>query len=642
MSVFDFTVQSISELAQNLAVKNIGTYVAGAGATAGLSMLLHYILNDNDSYDFQNHIDQAFYLSEMKDSFVTTDYFSERLQKIGFIVSGFFLIVFLLNILLFIQLSKLRNYKNNTFMSLEQRIEYSENVIESILKENESIDVEQLNFFKHEVEEQRNSFKDFILNKSIELERKISDAKNSCLEAKNTVQTDLRKAQSLNEKINDMDVNLSLINKMVEKTKADANQLDSNIAHFISTIDSKCKTLDKSINEKCDKMNNKMQNQDVSIAKCNTLLLQSKVLLESALVKFEDLMSIADSDSNMAKPSTETSRRIAECLKKAIDINEFFKNQDNNCSNDFEISAFVSQTEGFIQTDPQINSVNALLFELMARLKIVEENINKQNSRIDTNHTKMKRLQHTTSEKIIDLKIYTDEWITSWVSVIYGLFNSSFQHLKNQFYGIDCIEYTTIFDIANDKILQNSELLNKITNQTKQTCFKLIKEINLYIFGFYLVHKTGTVSELIEHCNKKIDNELDDLFTFLEKVVFQEDHKLPLTQQKDLAGTLFRYKHELSVDLKTDTQRFNLLVRENLEDFYLIHDTMKQISKEKELEKKIQTSNLVTENVIEVSDESDLFNSDNEQSYSSFHDTSLEDSSASLKPFILNCNRKTS
>jgi hypothetical protein len=619
-------------------VHALNPYILGASATV-LGIVLGSLYTDNESFiEFQTYMDKESHLKEMNELFLKKDQFLDSIKVLIFILILLFSIAVLFGILLAVKVFRFNKSVSLSLVKIEERFQNTETVIESILKDNEIVDVEKLQFFKKEVEQQRSAFNDLIANKSLELETKISNAKSACLKIKTTVHGDMVKTQNLVEKIDTFKPNLTNISETLIKTKATSELLETDIANFTKNMTQKMDEAEANVEQKFKNLNMKLTDQDVDIFKCNALLVNSRILLEAAVSKFESIECI----NNNADLTSSHQERIIACLKTATEITDYFKTQDN-VNIDTASSKLLSElplTTGYLEKDPYKNSINTLLFEFMKRLSLIEEKLSTYNLLINNNSKEIKKLDLTTDNKISDLKFYSDEWITSWVSVIYGLFNSSFLHLENQLFGIDCLEYTTIFDVSNPELDDNSQLFYEIMDQCKQTSLKIIKEVNLLIFEYYLVQKsyTNNRSSLLNMCNTKIDEELDDLFKHFEISILAS--KVPKAKQGNIINTLFKLKHDLCSDLKGDTQRFNELVKQNLDDFYIIHDTMKSILKE------TSTSDIRNEydlghddSIIEISEYSNsLLSSSHEESSFSESDSSIlpeNFSESSLKPFKL-------
>lgn len=631
----DFITNNTSSI-----LKYLNPYTIGLSATA-LGLLLGSFFSDNDYplLEFQKTVDKESYFEEMKQHFLKRDHFFKlvKYSVLGFIIFFFFAAIFVLY--LAYDMFKLKKYINIYFVKNTERINNTEAVIESILKDHEVLDIKQFEFFKNEIEEQRLTFKNFITNRSLEFESTISNAKNVCLKAKNSVRSDLKMVTDMTTKFSTLKNDSIRLDDQLNKSNKSLDTLNKSIENASNKLSNEIEKIKIQSNELFESFSNDLKEQKLDISKCNSLLICSKTLFEASLAIFNDIKTINESeklnnqiDDDKNKDSSDT---IMSCIKKANDINEFLNSQEN-------IEELINNNK--LENQP----MNILVFELLERLKLVEEKLFNHKSLINNNDIKIQKLETSTTEKISDLKIYSDEWITSWVSVIYGLFNSSFLHLENELFGIDCLEYSTIFDVADDMIEENSKLLYDITDKCKQTCLKIIKEVNLLIFEYYLIQKSfaGSNSTLISLCDNKINEELDTLYTNIGADI----NKVEINNNKKerILIILMKLKHDLALDLKDDTRKFNILVRQNLEDFCIIHDTMKTIFKKSE--DKSSTEIYFDEEDNREDDDSiiEIYSPTNSVTYNtsnssySENDNSMESipSSSSLRPFKLSVKKR--
>ncbi|ODQ47563.1 hypothetical protein PICMEDRAFT_71621 [Pichia membranifaciens NRRL Y-2026] len=615
-------------------LSNFGPCAVGLSATAFGLYLGNLFTTDDSLVEFHKHLENESYLQEIQSMFLKKDHFFQLLQMA---VLGFTCAVLLFLIFLFYLTNRylsLKNFTNENFMKTFERVQNVERVVESILADHEVLDMKQIEFFKTEIEQQRAAFKDFITNRSLEFETTVSEAKSICLKAKTSAHNDLKKLTELNGQASELKVNIDIANSSLEETRSQTSKLNREVEKLTTEIDQKLENIRSNITNKFSDLNEAVEEDKVEIYKCNALLLCSQTLFEACIFKFEelDLLQGKTNQVNSQDDEKPSAENIVPCLERAIELNNFLKTKDETSME--KLSDF---SEDFCKTNK--NSENAMLFELLKRLEIMEEKVCRHYSLINGNNVKIKHLEFSTSEKISDLKYCSDEWITSWVSVIYGLFNSSFLHLENQLFGIDCLEYTTIFDVSDDKIDQNSNLFYHIMDQCKQSCLKIVKEINLLIFEYYLVQSSLATasSSLLSMCNTKIDDELETLFAEFRQTV----DKTPMANSKrtDIVNTLARLRQDLTSDLKDDTMKFNALVKQNLEDFCIIHDTMKTIFKETD-KRRVQTEN---DSVLEVSDNSNSLLSLHEDSSFSENEDSVVGTLSNesvLRPFKLSLSKK--
>lgn len=634
----------ISSFSLYSSIGSFSPYVFGATAT-GLGLFLGSLYTENESMlEFQKHVDKESYFQEMKNLFLRREQFSQALL----FVSAAVIFTLLLEVgSFFVINSKMK--KSNNFWGLAQsdicdRLERMEEVIESILRDNSNMDMKQMRIFKSEIDQQRDSFKNLITNKSLELETRISDAKTSCQKIKIAVHTDMQKVVEVSSKLMSMKNDFANIGESVKNTRVMTQSIQTEVAAALEEAREKIKHYMDEFESSCSSLEERSKLHEVDIFKCNAMLVNAEILLEAALAKFEFIEAIDTSDNSVKSESS----RLVTCLQNALDVKKYFDDQPEVAQEDGEAlnDALPFRTPA-VEKNPYKNSVNSVIFELMKRLSLLEERTTDQMSMISKNADKIKLLDTSTTEKLSGMKFHSDEWITAWVSVIYSLFNSSFLQLENQLFGIDCLEYPTIFDVANEKLEENSTLFYDIMDKCKEKCVKIVKEVNLLIFEYYLVQNaySGTNSSLLSMCNTKIDEEISDLFIHFDSTI--RNSSISQSKQSGIMNTLLRLKMDLTSDLKSDTLRFNTLVKQNLDDFYLIHDTMKSIYKGSEIH---ITSSLrshrddnADDSIIEISDISNSLLSVHEDSSFSENEHSFSADSfseTSLKPFKLKGSTK--
>ncbi|OUT24009.1 hypothetical protein CAS74_000391 [Pichia kudriavzevii] len=617
--------------------KNILTCLVGLGATA-IGVAIGSFFNDNETIEeLHDYLDKEQYIQYLVSSFIKKDEFIELFKYA--VLSIIFMIAFALAFAGF-TLVKLKKQDKTTALKLEnihEKISNIEHVIESILRDHENIDIEQLKFFKSEIDQQRITFKNLISNKTLELETKISAATSVCSKAKTQVQTDLKNAKDMICHSDYLKNELNAIQQTLNNVKLKSQTIETDMTELYDSISEKRTFIEQEFKEKFTSLNEKLNSQYVDIHKCNNLLLDSQIMLEAAVIEFEKVSNPTD----IAKSSNITERTIL-CLRKALEVKSYYETgteTENLCS-----SSMITElpfTSGNIETDPNKNSVNASLIKIMSHVSDIEERLDVQEVLIKKNCSDLKNSLNLTATKVSDIKAYSDEWITSWIAVLYALFNSTFMNLEDQLFGIDYMEYKTIFQFESNKSNENSNLLQDIVEKCKKTCLKTINEVNLLIFEYYLVQKSSPEcgSSLVSLCEAKIDEELEDLFESIKIALGRSSITEP--QKSNILNTLHKLKQDLVSDLKCDTRRYNSLVKQNLKDFHLIHDTIKTLFTKPE-HKGLSLSE--DESVIEVSDNSISLISENINSSYSEDDSSFLNeglSGSSLRPFKITTSLKT-
>lgn len=635
-NMYEVVELAIDSLAPQSLKDNFVSYLLGASATIVGVIINRMVTSDDTIVEFNKTLEEQSYLQEMRALFMKKDHFENMIKTSVLLLVGYLIMsstfVFYLAFKLFQINSRLKAYQVNADLKLKN----TEDVIESILKESEIVDIEQLKFFKSEIEQQRTAFQNLILNKSLELETKISDAKSVCIKTKKAVHEDLAEVEKLVANISGLRKELDNINELMEITRNNSKLLEIDMKHFSDDINKKMADTIAKFSSRIHEVNQKVESQEVNLFKCNALLLNSQTLLEASICKFEALEYIKNSQES---DNISISSRILSCIKKANEFQQYMDQIDSKSvttkpNNSTDLSLELPSTTGYTEKTFNLTSTNSAIYKILQKIDVLEKEVSLHDHLISRNTDGIKIIQSNTSDEISNIKSFSDDWVISWVSVIYGLFNSSFLQLENQLFDIDCLEYSTVFEVEND---DNGKLFEEIMSQCKQTCLKAIKEVNLLIFEYYLIQNSYACSKssLIGMCNVKIDDEIEQLFEYVEQLINSSD--INAAKQQNIKNTLFKLKHDLKSDLKSDTHKFNDLVKQNLDDFYIIHDTMKSLIVSQK-EKSSDHDNEYDNSIIELSDHTDSLLSSQENSSFSENDSSLIESSipgTKLKPLKL-------
>lgn len=608
-------------------IQNFGPYAIGISATAIGIFLGTFYSDDSSLLEFQKHVEKESYFKEMKTFFLKKDHFFNilRWSITGFAISFILLTIFV--IYLAYDLFKLKRYILTYMTQNSKRVDDMECVIESVLKDNEITDFKRLEICKEEFKEQKKSFQEFLQNTSMEFEIAKQDCQNICNKAKKVAQSYTKKISDIFINFDSLKLEVSSLFEKIEDVSQKSNTLGNDLEKISSDVFEKAEIIKKNSNKIFEDLNTQLNSEMLDISKCNALLICSKSLFEASIEKFNEINLKLKDDSIIDEKeldSNEEVSSISSVLNKAIEISKFLNsNLNENMENEKKL---YDQYPG-----------NALLITLMERLSSIEVEMFNQNSLITSNDTSIKKLEKNTMEKISNLKFDNDKWVTSWVSVMYGIFNSSFLHLENELFGIDSLEYQTIFEGSDDIIKENSKVMYDIMELCKKSCISIIKEVNLLIFEYYLIKQSfsGSKASIILICNDKIDKELNLMCLKIEKNI---DHlSLDVDKKDGILGRLRNLINELSIDLKNDTLNFNTLVKNNLDDFCIMHETMKSLSTHIKQEDNFSSADDDSDidSIIEINAHS-TFNSSCSENENSF---SGNNSYSSLKPFKLSVNK---
>lgn len=519
-------------------------------------------------------------------------------------------------------------------------MENLERVVDSILLESNNEDVEMLKF---DFNDKLNSLNDSFLNRVNNLELKLIKAQTTIDEYKSNIQEEYQNIKSLVKKVPEVQNILTNFDIDLGEIKLKINTLNSEISKISTSIESELFKVSKRIRDFKDDLNSKLDQEEIQIFKCNALLVNSKILFESSLIRFENILHLIDSnieidDLNENKENIlpgDSSSKLEDLLKDGLKIINTLKSNEKTAKEiDFLLNAEVGTT---INSELGIeeNATTALLFDVSKRLDTVETHINVQERYIHQNLDKMRSLNNNHNEKISEMKSHSEDWIIAWVSVIYGLFNSTFIDLQNQLLGHDNFNSLNGFIEAISSFDDGEVFFEEFISHCKDTCLKVMKEVSLLIFEYYLIHRdiNKNGDSILPVCHSKIEFEVDTLICLFEDTLKRT--KINTKEYTNLRTEVSSFKEKLKFDMSQNAITFNSLFQQNLKDFYIIHDTMKNLLTE-ESRRTIVEPEKNNADIIEVSDNSfDSVISIHTSTFSSDDGNTSLMSDDSFKPFKL-------
>lgn len=404
-------------------------------------------------------------------------------------------------------------------------MENLERVVDSILLDSNSENIEML---KMDFNDRVSLLNDFFLDRINTLELRISKIETGVNDYKVNFQSEhqnlralLKKVPEVQNAINNMDLDLGEI-------KLKTNTLNKEITKISSSIDTEIFKVNRRIQDFKEQLNDKLETEELQLFKCNALLVNAKILFESSLIRFESVLQLLDTNNDTTDLSEnkenilpgDASTKLEVLLNDGLRIIGSLNDNKNSAC---EIDSLLGHELGTSTRERDIegNSAVALLFDVSKRIETVETQINLQERYIHQNFDKLRTMNTKHTEKISELKTHSEEWITAWVSVIYGLFNSTFMDLQNQLLGNDSFSSLKGF-IETLSIFNNGDLfLEEFVLHCKDTCLKVMKEVSLLIFEYYLIHKniTKTGESILPICQSKISFEVDTLVSLFEETL---------------------------------------------------------------------------------------------------------------------------
>lgn len=572
--------------------------------------------------------------SRFKGQWVKIEDFRNIIDGLTVVFSGWLLIITCLVSFAFFQI----------YVKLETRLESLELVVDSILKDATE---KEIKIILSEFHDKLEALEDSWIEKFNILSGRMTSNENIVNEYRSQAQTEYQNFKSLSNKIPAIKESLRELDTEFIELKSKLTQVSTEASTISSTFESEVFKVKKKIYDFKNHLDKKLDIKELQLMKTNGLLTKSKILFETSLLRFEYILKAAgekldDVEQNKENISMEdeSSYKLEKLLNESLSLVERIKHKEISASMLDDLLELETGTTFESELAIQEKASDELLFDISRKLEVIETQINEQELYIHKSFDKVKSLNSNNSEKITKLQSHSEEWVIAWVSVIYGLFNSSLTDLQNQLLGRDSFESFNHFIRKIESFDDRDSFLEDFISYSKDTCLKVMKEISLLIFEYYLIHQNihHTGESILTFCEEKIEFEVDTLIALFEETLVRTTIKQ--SEYSKLRAAVAEFKNTIKSDMTANALSFNELFRQNLRDFYIIHDTMKTLAREDRNNQKPSIHNkkkqqLATEDMIEILDDS--FNTREFLSESSYisEDISNSFSEKSFKPFRL-------
>lgn len=518
-------------------------------------------------------------------------------------------------------------------------VENLERVVDSILLDSNNDDVGML---KIDFNDRLDCLNDSLLARFNTVEVKISKCNTTVNEYKSSIHDEYQNIKLLIKKVPEVQKTITDLEIGLDGLKLKLNTLNKETGKVSNSIDDEFAKANRRIIDFKNDLNVKLDQEEIQIFKCNALLVNAKILFELSLIRFENILHVLDSnieieDLNENKENIlpgDSPSKLENMLLDGLKIINRLKNNENT-ANDIDS---LLETEIGITTELSVeeNTTTALLFDFSKRLDTVETQINVQERYIHQKLDKIRSINNNHNEKITEMRTHSEEWIIAWVSVIYGLFNSTFIDLQSQLLGNDNFNSLNGF-IEVISAFDNGELfLEEFISHCKDTCLKVMKEVSLIIFEYYLIHRNINKKgeSILPICQERIDFEVNTLTSLFEETLIRT--KIKSKEYPKMRMEVSCFKDMLKFDMNQNAVKFNSLFQQNLKDFYIIHDTMKNLLSDESKRNEFKPKQDNMDDVIEISDNSlDSAISIHSSTFSSDDANTSVMSEESFKPFKL-------
>lgn len=337
----------------------------------------------------------------------------------------------------------------------------------------------------------------------------------------------------------------------------------------------------------------KMNLMKVMCYRSNIQLESSKILFNTALLKYENVertikriindeppTAVSESTSNT---DIELQKRLERCIQMSLETREKLRFIECKKSNDVSNSHVLSEVledhlleksdsekgeeeSGEFEyfkiysdgTDLTIADLDSRLKKLEASHQLSQKNLNKIQS--DSN-------KQSTDEM--------DSWVNDWISAIYGLLNSDVIQLQSQILGNEKFKGLELLEETSRQLGTRYKIMSTFVSECREICLKLMNNISVIAVESHMVQNNDEISILGE-CQNKIQITLQDLF---EKfMVLVKQASLGKKEEQSLIQIMAHFHERLCSDLTAAASDYLLLFKRNVNDFYLIQQSLSALS----------------------------------------------------------------
>lgn len=371
-----------------------------------------------------------------------------------------------------------------------------------------------------------------------------------------------------NENFSKLDVKIKdLTNKLIDSTDLFKN--------IFNNINEKSEKVNKFVNKSMNEISEfkkiilkDLEINKIQLVKSNILLLDSKILLDTSITKFELLINkdklildnFASAESNLInikdspekvnvngniedKDLFEYNKRLGGCLTKLKQSNICF-NEINNIKNknliELDGDSIVEGEENILQenlkyknyietTDLIFSSFNKRQEKLEIENNIFSKKIDELKNKLESTNNKM----NFNFEKITH---DNNSWVRHWFSIIYGLFLTDINNLEEKINNLkkdpenDTIsniekKFKDIFKYQEDSLF--FEIFNNFIKDLKKQCLFLMRDSNLILFNYYLLRndkdnktkkeENKILNEILSNIEKNYQLQINNIFKKLNK-----------------------------------------------------------------------------------------------------------------------------
>jgi len=447
------------------------------------------------------------------------------------------------------------------------------------------------------------------VTKNIERIEQIKRGFIDLLETDDELKGTLRRIKTLEKSVS------SAEDRFAKKNK----EMDENVRKLNTTIN---KLEDKSENAALE-VDKSVDIVKVNCYKSNIQLLNSKILFDTALSKFEVVQGSikelitggqpksCNSTKFKDKSFDNAQKRLERCLEASLQVRKKLEmiecKRDNEMNNSHTLSLVLDEHS----LDPQAE-LSKQSSEDFGYFKIYSDAndlvISDLNDRVNKLERSIQGSKILTSNPV--LYETSENSGSEWISAIYGMLNTDIVMLQYHAFGLERLESLNLFEETGHKLGSQYKMVSEFVNICKRDCIKLISSIRIIVLESYLVQNQND-NYIIKECKIKITASLSDIFEWFKKNVTESS--VSAKEENSLLEILIHFRKRLTSDLINMATEYLSLFRQHLNDFHTIHDSLGTLknsslsSKESQESFDSEVSNFIDESVLSTSSWRDEF-----------------------------------
>ncbi|KAG7693856.1 hypothetical protein KL951_004335 [Ogataea haglerorum] len=374
-----------------------------------------------------------------------------------------------------------------------------------------------------------------VKNGMLQIEEMVAKFQTKMKACRQNIKGELNKFDTIKEVSEKTEQNLGKFESSLSTYTAKMQRLEQQSANLKKTIDQYVSQVDI----KAELMDKEHELAKIRICKCNLMLTNSQILLEKILGNMDGAAEVSLSD-----------------VLKDLD-------RDFSLDSDTYFKAYCESTD-------------LTLVDISKKLETVQSTLGEHDDSIKKTRSSIEDVRRDMREELRQFTSRNEQWIYNWISVLYGLFSSDIAQLQIQLLGLDDLDSLRKLEETGAYLKDECVFIENFIFECKKQCFGLLRELSLLLFEFYLL-KTEYLSQnqILEECDTRIETTVARLFELFQTSL--QNSSMSHRDSQNLSTTICKFQEKLVADLKLTCSNFNVIFKQNIEDFFIIFKTLKDM-----------------------------------------------------------------